>query len=67
MQKIYEIGFRHFNKYLFKADGKYQDWTLATENNDIDLAFKTFLLLFNITLYKHDQLKQVIWKNKRRL
>ena len=41
--------FRHFNKDLFNADIKNQDWTLATENNDINLAFRTFLHLFNKT------------------
>ena len=34
------------------------DWSLATENIDIDLSFKTFLQLFYRVLDKHVPLKK---------
>lgn len=47
------LDFRHFNEDLFKAGIKRQYWSLATENNDTDLTFKTFLHLLNKPLDKH--------------
>ena len=35
--------FRYFNIDLFKRDLQEINWNFATENNDIDLGFETFL------------------------
>ena len=53
------LDFRHFNEDLFKAGIKSQYWSLATENNDTDLTFKTFLHLLNKPLDKHARFWQV--------
>ena len=37
----------------FKIDLKGNDWTFATQNNDVNLGFEAFLRLFNTTLDKH--------------
>ena len=42
------------------------DWSLATENIDIDLSFKTFLQLFYRVLDKHVPLKKTSKREKNR-
>ena len=34
-------------------------WSLATENNDVDLGFETFFKLFSRTLDKHGDKKEI--------
>ena len=34
-------------------------WSLATENNDVDLGFETFFKLFGRTLDKHARYKEI--------
>ena len=38
--------FKNFNMDVFEKDLTATDWSLATENIDTDLSFKTFLRLF---------------------
>ena len=38
-------------------------WSLATENNDVDLGFETFFKLFSRTLDKHARYKEIRKKN----
>ena len=40
------------------------DWSLATENNDVDLGFETFFELFSRTLDKHAPYKEIRKKNE---
>ena len=39
-------------------------WSLATENNDVDLGFETFFKVFSRTLVKHAPYKEIRKKNK---
>ena len=45
--------YKNFNSKSFQSDIKEIDWSLATENNDVDLGFETFFKRFSKTLDKH--------------
>ena len=50
--------FKNFNTDAFEKDLSEIDWSLATENLDTDLSFKTFLKLFYRILDKRTSLKK---------
>ena len=49
----------------FERDLSAIDWSLATENIDVDLNFKTILLLFHKFLDKQAQLKKTTKRLKK--
>ena len=49
----------------FKIDLQGIDWTFATQNNNVNLGFETFLRLFNTTLDKHAPIKEFTKKKKK--
>ena len=49
----------------FERDLSAIAWSLATENIDIDLSFKTFLRLFHRVLDKHAPLKKTTKREKK--
>ena len=51
--KVSYRNFEKFNEKCFNKESKSIDWSLATENDDLDLGFRTFFHLFNKTLDKH--------------
>ena len=58
-------NFKNFDEKCFNEELESIDWSLATENNDLDFGFRTFFHLFNKTLDKHAPLKQGIRKDKK--
>ena len=48
----------------FQSDIKKTDWSLATENSDVDLGFETFSKLFSRTLDKSAPYKEIRKKKK---
>ena len=56
--------YKNFDIKSFKIDLQGIDWMFATQNNDVNLGFKTFLRLFNITLDKHALIKEFTKKRK---
>ena len=54
--------FKNFNMDVFEKDLTATDWSLATENIDTDLSFKTFLRLFHRVIDENAPLKK---RNKR--
>ena len=62
--KFFYRNFKSFDRKCFSEGLKSVDWSLATENNDVDLCFRTFFHLFNKTLDKFAPLKQRIRKGK---
>ena len=57
--------FKNFNMDVFEKDLSAIDWSLATENIDTDLSFKTFLRLFHRVLDKHAPLKKTNKREKK--
>ena len=56
--------YKNFNSESFQSDIKEIDWSLATENDDVNLGFKTFFkIFFNRTLDKQPY-KEIIKKMK---
>ena len=51
--------YKNFNSKSFQSDIKEIDWSLATENNDVDLGFETFFKRFSKTLDKHASYKEI--------
>ena len=51
--------YKNFNSESFQSDSKESDWSLATENDDVDLGFETFFKLFSRTLDKHALYKEI--------
>ena len=52
------------NDSSFKKDLEYVHWSLATDNDSIDLAFRSFFHLFLKVLDKHVPQKETVIKNK---
>ena len=50
--------YKNFNSESFQSDIKEINWSLAAENNDVDLGFETFFKLFSRTLDKHAPYKE---------
>ena len=50
--------YKNFNSESFQSDIKEIDWSLAAENNDVDLGFETSFKLFSRTLDKHASYKE---------
>ena len=50
--------YKNFNSESFQSDIKEIDWSLAAENNDVDLGFETFFKLFSRTLDKRAPYKE---------
>ena len=48
--KVTIQDYKSFNSESFQSNIKEIDWSLATENNDVDLGFETFFKLFSKTL-----------------
>ena len=57
--------FKGFDEKCFNEELKSIDWSLATENNDLNLGFRTFFHLSNKTLDKHAPLKQGTREDKK--
>ena len=57
--------FKNLNMDAFDKDLSAIDWSLATENIDTDLSFKTFLRLFHRALDKHAPLKKTTKREKK--
>ena len=57
--------YKNFDMESFKIDLQGTDWTFATQNNDVNLGFETFLWLFNTTLDKHAPIKEFTKKKKK--
>ena len=62
--KVAIWDYKNFNSKSFQSDIKEIDLSLATENNDVDLGFKTFKKLFSRTLDKHIPYKEIRKKNE---
>ena len=62
--KVAIRDYKNFNSESFQSDIKEIDWSLATENNDVDLDFETFFKLFSRTLGKHAPYKEIRKKIK---
>ena len=56
--------YKNFNSKSFQSDIKEIDWSLATENNDVDLGFETFFKHFSKTLDKHAPYKEIRKENE---
>ena len=56
--------YKNFNSKSFQSNIKEIEWSLATENNDVDLGFETFFKLSSRTLDKHAPFKEVRKKMK---
>ena len=56
--------YKHFNSKSFQSHIKEIDRSLATENNDVDLGFKTFFKLFSRTLDKRAPYTEIRKKNE---
>ena len=63
--KITYANFKNFDEKCFNEELESIDWSLATENNDSQLGFRTFFHLFNKTLDNHAPLNQGIRKDKK--
>ena len=61
----YRRDFRYFNTDSFKRDLQEINWNFATKDNDIDLEFETFSLLFNKTLERHAPVKESASKEEK--
>ena len=57
--------FKNLNMNAFERDLSAIDWSLATENIDTDLSFKTFLRLFHRVLNKHAPFKKTIKRDEK--
>ena len=62
--KVTIQDYKNFNSESFQSNIKEIDWSLATENNDVDLGFETFFKLFSRTLDKHAPYKEIRKKMK---
>ena len=62
--KVTIQDYKSFNSESFQSNIKEIDWSLATENNDVDLGFETFFKLFSRTLDKHAPYKEIRKKMK---
>ena len=62
--KVTIQDYKNFNSESFQSNIKEIDWSLATENNDVDLGFETFFKVFSRTLVKHAPYKEIRKKNK---
>ena len=51
--KVTIQDYKNFNSESFRSDIKETNWSLATENNDVDVGFESFFMLFSRTLDKH--------------
>ena len=51
--------YKNFNSESLQTDIKEIDWSLATEDDDVDLGFETFFKLFSRTLDKHVPYKEI--------
>ena len=51
--KVTIRDYKNFSSESFPSNIKEIDWSLATQNNDVDLGFETFFNLFTKTLDKH--------------
>ena len=56
--------YKKFTSESFQSDIKKTDWSLATENSDVDLGFETFSKLFSRTLDKSAPYKEIRKKKK---
>ena len=55
-KEILTISFRDYKNFSdddFKAELSELDWSLVTENGEVNLGFETFVRLVNRILYKH--------------
>ena len=59
--------YKNFNSESFQSDIKEINWSLAAENNDVDLGFETFFKLFSRTLDKHAPYKEIRKKLNRNI
>ena len=57
--------FQNFNINAFERDLSAIDWSLATENIDTNLNFKTFLRIFHRVLDRHFPLKKTTKRDKK--
>ena len=57
--------YKNYDMESFKIDLQGTDWTFATQNNDVNLGFETFLWLFNTALDKHAPIKEFTKKKKK--
>ena len=62
--KVTIRDYKNLNSESFQSDIKEVDWLLATENNDVDLGFKTFFKLFSRTLDKRAPYTEIRKKNE---
>ena len=62
--KVAIRDYKNFNSESFQSDIKEIDWSLATENNDVDLGIETFFKLFSRTLDKYAPYKEIRKKNE---
>ena len=58
-------NFENLVEKCFSEELKSIDWSLTTENNNLDLCFRTVFHLFNKTLDKHTPPKQGIRMDKK--
>ena len=56
--------YKKFTSESFQSDIKKTDWSLATENSDVDLGFETFSKLLSRTLDKSAPYKDIRKKMK---
>ena len=57
--------YKNFNDNAFKNDLNEVDWSLATNNTDVNLGFEIFLRLFNNVLDRHAPFKQAKKQQKK--
>ena len=65
-KEIPTISFRDYKNFsddAFKAEFSELDWSVVTENSEMNLGFKTFVRLVNRTLDKHALTKVIAKKN----
>ena len=65
LTKHIKTDYKNFDMDSFKIDLQGIYWTFATQNNDVNLGFETFLWLFNTTLDKHAPIKEFTKKKKK--
>ena len=61
----YRRDFRYFNTDSFKRDLQEINWNFATKDNNKDLEFETFFLLFNKTLERDAPVKESTSKEEK--
>ena len=51
--------YKNFSGDAFKAELSELDWSLVTENSEVNLGFETFVRLVNRILDKHTPTKEI--------